>query len=206
MHADKCIIIKPQSLRNRLQQIARYMRVSYIRTEEDKAFYAMDTCVRGDFLLIGKEVNINAWDKNNKRYDDMTESERVCTVKRIELAGISSVLPIDLSQFVNTKTLSIRHARSVNNIDFVVKFSELEYLNLYATSVANISSLGDCKKIKYVKLCKNPIDDYSVLYTLTNLKELLIDDLSKIDVNRLKTIYPGIVIRSIDSNGRKYDV
>ena len=203
---NKCIIIKPQSLRNRLQQIARYMRVSYIRTKEDKEFYAMDTCVRGDFLLIGKQVNVNAWNKNSRRYDDMTESERIAVVKRIELAGICSYIPIELSQFVNTEKLSIRSVWSIDNLSFVSKYKNLEYLNLKDTAVSNISAISSCRRLAHVEFCKNPIDDYSVLYDLAELKELLIDDLSKVDVDRLKTIYPGIVIRSIDCNGRKYDV
>lgn len=206
MHADKCVIVKPQSLRNRLQQIARYMRVSYIKTKEDKEFYAMDTCIRGNFLLIGKQVNVNAWNKNTRRYDDMTESERVSAVKRIELAGIFSYIPIDLSQFVNTEKLSIRSVWSIDNLNFAVNFAELECLNLKDTAVSNISALANCKKLKHVELCKNPIDDYSVLYTLVNLKELLIDDLSKLDIDKLRKICPGILIRSIDSNGKKYDV
>ena len=206
MHADKCIIIKPQSLRNRLQQIARYMRVSYIRTKEDKEFYAMDTCVRGDFLLIGKQVNVNAWNKNSRRYDDMTESERIAVVKRIELAGICSYIPIELSQFVNTEKLSIRGVWSIDNLSFVSKYKNLEYLNLKDTAVSNISAISSCRKLTHIELCKNPINDYSVLYDLAELKELLIDDLSKVDVDRLKTIYPGIVIRSVDSKGKKYYV
>ena len=206
MHADKCIIIKPQSLRNRLQQIARYMRVSYIRTKEDKEFYAMDTCVRGDFLLIGKQVNVNAWNKNSRRYDDMTESERIAVVKRIELAGICSYIPIDLSQFVNTEKLSIRGVWSIDNLSFVSKYKNLEHLNLKDTAVSNISAIFSCRKLTHIELCKNPINDYSVLYDLAELKELLIDDLSKVDVDRLKTIYPGIVIRSVDSKGKKYYV
>ena len=206
MHADKCVIIKPQSLRNRLQQIARYMRVSYIKTKEDKEFYAMDTCVRGNCLLIGKQVNVHSWNKNTRRYDDMTESERVSAVKRIELAGICSYIPIDLSQFVNTEKLSIRSVWSIDNLNFAVNFTDLEYLNLKDTAVSNISALAYCKKLKHIELCKNPIDDYSVLYTLVNLKELLIDDLSKLDIDKLRKICPGILIRSIDSSGKKYDV
>ena len=206
MHADKCIIIKPQSLRNRLQQIARYMRVSYIRTKEDKEFYAMDTCVRGNCLLIGKQVNVVSWNRNNRRYDDMTESERISAVRRIELAGICAYIPIELSQFINTEKLSIRSVWSIDNLSFVSKYKNLEYLNLKDTAVSNISAISSCRRLAHVEFCKNPIDDYSVLYDLAELKELLIDDLSKVDVDRLKTIYPGIVIRSIDGNGRKYDV
>lgn len=171
------------------------------------------------FLKENKILNILRLDCIN--VEDFSYLEELKEIKYLEIKNaISYKRFVDFSKLENLYHLKIKNVFCKSDIDLKktkIKFLDFEcvrgnlkitipqnlhYISLINTEIVSVDFLKDCIVVDIRLLNNKNLNDYSILYTVKNLKFLTIDtQISKlIDIEKIKINNPYVNVRIIDLN------
>lgn len=196
-NGDYVQILSPQTLRNRVRQTVAVLRNAYLKNDDDKYFSAIESCQR-DPLKHLELSNVKVRDR--LKFADLSD---------VRYLYLSDTDVNDLSFVGHMGKLSVLRlkGKSISDISQVSKCSNLKALGIVMTDVRDISCLKG-KELEELDLYDNPIDDYTPLYEMKNLKYLVIGSSAaqKVDEVRMRELYPDIAIEVRQEGARTYAV
>lgn len=185
-NGDVVEILEPQSLRDRLRLAVGKMRRKYLKTDADAYGEAVESARQnGNLSLVGVPAR------------GKLAREGFGRLWRLELVDTDVK---DLSFAAARKELKVFIAANCPAADFSA-LAQLPLLKKAEIRSTNLSDLGFLrgKKLEQLILAENPVADYAPLYEMTGLSYLTTGSFTvqKLDLERLRAIYPGIRI-SVD--------
>lgn len=109
-------------------------------------------------------------------YSVRTDTEKILCSLTADLYGDNGLTDEKsveaLKYCTKVKYLDLGHNNKMETISFTAYMPDLEVLIIYKDKITDITPLANCKKLRYLELCKNPVEDISVLGGLTELTDL----------------------------------
>ncbi len=141
----------------------------------------IEKCLNLRRLIIGYPGYTQAYYPFFDREMPKPESkERVKQIEK-ELGSILEKCP----NIVNIYISNEKGNCELDNLEFLEKGKNLEYINLYYQTDINYSSISECEKVVFVSLYYCEVSDLSMLSELEDLKRLNLEGTNVADVEEL---------------------
>lgn len=186
-NGDEAEVLEPQNIRNQLRRTVSAMERRYLKNNQDRYFEAIEDARFGKLELCRMKV------KGKIEREDLPGVYEA-VISETDLTDVSF-----LQKCTRLNNLFIDETR-VSDLSFLDQFPYLKELDIRVTNVSSIEFLKGMS-LKSLILAANPIVDYSPLYTLKSLESFETDPatIQEIDVEKLRSIYPGIQIAVVEN-------
>jgi Leucine-rich repeat (LRR) protein len=115
-------------------------------------------------------------------------------VTSVDLSYKEKIDPSALKQFTKINEFNLRNS-GFNNFATLYHFPLLKTLDLGDNELRTLNGIEKLIALEKINLSGNPIDDYSPLYELKNLKEIHIDGrMTRIDSLEMRKHLPHVII------------
>ena len=185
MHADKCIILKPQSLRDKIGGLSHTLAEStYLKHEKDY--------FRASLTKAKEKGKLTLWDIN---FDEQSEHKYLTEIEELRL---KSDKYIDIDFVKNYQNLKSADLILAQNEDYLIcgKLSKLYSLSICTNKMTNLDFLKESPSITWMCV-EGEIEDLSALYTVSSLELLYLPEkeFKKLDFKKLKESNPFLMVR-----------
>ncbi|HKC68628.1 MAG TPA: DUF4153 domain-containing protein [Bacteroidia bacterium] len=139
--------------------------LDYLTTNNDQGFSFDEALDRKLFLFLTNCENHNwkSWYFDEQKTYEQLQSQHI---------------------FENTTELNLR-GLYLTTLPALSKFTNLKKLNLYNNAIASLNGIEKLDRLEYLDISQNQISDYTPLYCLKNLRELIVNN---IDTDKLKEL------------------
>lgn len=192
MHADKCIILKPQALRDKIGGLSHTLAEStYLKHEED--YY------RNAIIKAKEKGKLTLWEN---QFEERREHEKLTTIWELCL---KSKLLTDISfveKYTELRSVDISLPQ-VYDYSILGKLPNLQGVCLNAEEIQNLSFINMSKSIRYLCISAGDIKDVSALYKKSSLEliDLCESEIQKLDIEKIKKENPMLIIRKKSKGG-----
>ena len=175
-------VIEPQHIRNKLRETVRAMSYTYTETSIDYYYSSLSYAnEHKSFCCMGFPLSYhNEW-------------LNLSDLRKLNLSNnkIDSIEFVNNFPYLSELTISEKNLRDISPIKY---FSKLSYFSLEKTQVSDLSALTNIEIEKLRLLYNDDIKDYSPIYQIKGLKELIItsDIADKINIEMFKFSKPNL--------------
>ena len=165
-------------------------------TNKDQRLYPKLSRKFYNFQLDWKNQSCLSWSYENMKIQDrLIDLNALNKLTELELqgSGLESLEP--LKHFSNISQLNLSSNR-IQKINEVLYFKNLKRLDISSNLFVSVDGIEVLKNLEYLNLACNDVADYSPLYNLLELKELIVSEtISDIQFDELVNKLPNARIR-----------